>query len=324
MSVSNVARGMAIGAVEVIPGVSGGTIALVVGVYEKLIAAAGHLVSALRGVPDGLRRQGFARSRAALAQVDWKLVLAVGVGMVAAVLIAAQLLPPIIEGHPVGTRALFFGMVAATLTVPFLALGGRRRPVEWALFAVVAVLTALLTGLPPADLSDPPWWLVLPAAAAAVCALVLPGLSGSFLLLVVGLYEPTLQAVADRDLAYLGVFLLGAVIGLGAFVKVLQYLLDRHRRLVMAAMAGLLLGALRALWPWQTEDRGLLLPDAAWWAMVPLALVGAIAVAALAVYQHRRDGGSTDGSSTDGSATDSSSADGSEAPTAPIRVVRRP
>jgi putative membrane protein len=319
MSVSNVARGMAIGAVEVIPGVSGGTIALVVGVYEKLIAAAGHLVSALRGVPDGLRRQGFARSRAALAQVDWKLVLAVGVGMVVAVLVAAQLLPPIIEGHPVGTRALFFGMVAATLTVPFLALGGRMRPVEWALFAVVAVLTALLTGLPPADLSDPPWWLVLPAAAAAVCALVLPGLSGSFLLLVVGLYEPTLQAVADRDLAYLGVFLLGAVIGLGAFVKVLQYLLDRHRRLVMAAMAGLLLGALRALWPWQTEDRGLLVPDAAWWAMVPLALVGAIAVAALAVYQHRRDGGAAHDSSAD-----DSSADGSEAPTAPIRVVRRP
>ncbi|MCF7552453.1 DUF368 domain-containing protein [Pseudonocardia sp. WMMC193] len=289
MSVSNVARGMAIGAVEVVPGVSGGTIALVVGVYEKLIAAAGHLVSALRGLPEGLRGQGFARTRAALAEVDWRLVLAVGVGMVAAVLVAAQLLPPIIDGHPVGTRALFFGMVAATLTVPFLALGGRLRPVEWVLFGGITVLTAVLTGLPPADLSDPPLWIVVPAAAAAVCALVLPGLSGSFLLLALGLYEPTLRAVADRDVAYLGAFLLGALLGLGAFVKLLQHLLEHHRRLVMAAMAGFLLGALRALWPWQTEDRGLLVPDAAWGAMVPVALAGAVVVAALSVYQHRRE-----------------------------------
>ncbi|GAA3226864.1 hypothetical protein GCM10017691_16730 [Pseudonocardia petroleophila] len=215
---SHVLRGVAIGSVEVVPGVSGGTVALVVGVYERLISAASHLVSAARATTDVPRGLGWARARAEVARVEWPLVLAVLSGMVLAVLVAARLLPPLIEAHPVGTSALFFGMVAASVAVPLLDLGGLRGVREWVLLVVAAVGTALITGLPPGDLDDPSLWLVAPAAAVAVCALVLPGLSGSFLLLAVGLYEPTLRAV-DRDLAYVGTFLLGAVLGLAFFVE---------------------------------------------------------------------------------------------------------
>ncbi|GAA2540947.1 DUF368 domain-containing protein [Pseudonocardia hydrocarbonoxydans] len=284
---THVLRGVAIGSVEVVPGVSGGTVALVVGVYERLIAAASHLVSAARATSDVPRGLGWARARAEVGRVEWGLVLAVLTGMVAAVLVAARLLPPLIEAHPVGTSALFFGMVAASVAVPLLDLGGLRGVREWALVVAGAVATGLVTGLPPGDLDDPPLWLVAPAAALAVCALVLPGLSGSFLLLAMGLYEPTLRAVDDRDLAYVGTFMLGAVLGLAFFVKGLEWLLEHHRRTVLALMTGILIGALRALWPWQTDDRALLAPDSGWPLMVGVAVLGAAAVAALVVVQLR-------------------------------------
>jgi putative membrane protein len=94
----------------------------------------------------------------------------------------------------------------------------------------------------------------------AVCALVLPGVSGSFLLVILGLYEPTLAAVNNRDVAYLGVFVLGAIVGLALFVRVVQYLLTTFRALTLSIMTGLMAGSLRALWPWQGEERDLIAP----------------------------------------------------------------
>ena len=122
----------------------------------------------------------------------------------------------------------------------------------------------------------------------AVCALVLPGVSGSFLLLAMGLYAPTLAAVNDRDLVYLGVFALGAVLGLGSFVPLLQWLLERRRRVTLAVMTGLMLGSLRALWPWQTEDGGVLAPVAEQLPLViALVIAGAALVVALLVAESR-------------------------------------
>jgi putative membrane protein len=284
----NVARGMAIGTVEIIPGVSGGTVALVVGVYERLINSAGHVISALRLlVTDVTRGSGTARARAEARRVEWPLVAAVLAGMVLALLTAARVLPPLIEGHPVGVRALFLGMVAASVAVPILALGGLRGLGEWALVAGAAVLAWFLTGLPPAETGRPPYWLVAIAAAFAICALVLPGLSGSFLLLVLGLYEPTLEALDQRNYAYIGAFMIGAVVGLGLFVKLLQWLLAYHRRLLLPVLAGLMIGAMRALWPWQDADRALLAPDAEAPAMIPLVLLGAALVIGLILLERR-------------------------------------
>ncbi|HXV93105.1 MAG TPA: DUF368 domain-containing protein, partial [Pseudonocardia sp.] len=248
----NVLRGAAIGTVEVIPGVSGGTVALVVGIYERLIAAGGHLARAVaRLVSDLPRRRGAARARAEIVQIEWPLIAAVLAGMMLALLTAAQVLPPLIEEHPIGARALFLGMVAASVAVPILAVGGLKGAGEWALVAGAAVLAWLVTGLPTADGGAPAPAVVALAAAVAVCALVLPGLSGSFLLLLFGLYEPTLQAVSDRDLTYVAVFATGAILGLGLFVTLLQWMLDRHRRIVLPVLAGLMIGSMRVLWPWQ-------------------------------------------------------------------------
>lgn len=245
-------RGALIGTVEIIPGVSGGTVALIVGVYETLIDSAGHLARGVaRVVADGVRGRGLARARAEFAAVRWSVVLPVGFGMIAAVLAASAILAPLIEAEPVASRALFAGLILASLVVPIRMVGGRWRLREYGIAAVGAVAGFLLTSLPQVDPLEPPLPVVALAAAFAVCALVVPGVSGSFILLAVGMYAPTLTAVNERDLVYLGVFILGAMIGLGLFVSVLQWLLAHRRRVMLAMMTGLMIGSLRALWPWQ-------------------------------------------------------------------------
>lgn len=290
MSGIHLARGAAIGVVETIPGVSGGTMALVVGIYERLIAQGAHLVGAARALLPGAAG-GDVAPREELRRLDWGLLLPVALGMVLAVLAASQVLPGLIEDHPVGARAVFLGMVAASVAVPLRITGRLRGPREWALVVVAFVATFAVSALPPA-VGDgrPPMPLVGLAAAVAVCALVLPGFSGSFLLLVFGLYEPTLRAVRDLDLAYIAVFGLGAVLGLASFVSVLTWLLEHHRRTLMVIMTGVLLGALRALWPWQDDARGVLAPDPGWWWMLLPAAAGAAVVLAIMAVERRVDG----------------------------------
>lgn len=251
----DVVRGALIGVVEIIPGVSGGTIALIVGVYDTLIDGAGHVArGTARLISDGLRGAGIDRARSHYRSVRWSVVIPIGIGMIAAIVVAAAVLAPLIDEHPVGTRAVFAGLIAASLVVPARMVGGRWRWHEVVIGLAAAAVTFALTGLPAASEADPPLVVVAVAAAFAVCALVLPGVSGSYLLLTVGMYEPTLEAVNDRDIAYLATFVVGAAIGLGLFVSVLQWLLSRHRRITLVIMTGLMLGSLRALWPRQSDE----------------------------------------------------------------------
>ncbi|WJS90992.1 DUF368 domain-containing protein [Microbacterium testaceum] len=249
----NLVRGTLIGVVEVIPGVSGGTVALIVGVYATLIDAASHVVRGIVASTDVVRGRGFARSAAHFRAVRWSVVAPVLVGMVIAVIVGAQVLAPLVKAYPSETRAVFGGMIAASLLIPVRMLG---RGWTWrlGLIALVAAFAAfVLTGLPTATMAEPPLVIVALAASVAVCALVLPGLSGAFLLLVFGLYETTLVALNERDLPYIAAFALGAVVGLSLFVNLLRVMLRQFHSLMLAMMTGLMLGSLRALWPWQDE-----------------------------------------------------------------------
>lgn len=285
-------RGGFIGLVEIVPGVSGGTVALIIGLYETLIDSAGHLARGLvRGIADPLRGRGTERARQDLGAVQWGVVLPVVAGMAVAVVIAARLLAPVIEEHPEAARAFFAGLILISIAVPARMVGGRWRGREVALAVVAAVAAFIVTGVPPATIEDPPLWIVGLAAAVAICALVMPGLSGSFILLVLGLYAPTLDALNERDLAYIAVFGLGAVVGLGGFVQVLRWLLREHRRITLALMTGLMAGSLRALWPWQDDDAALLAPSGSLATPVALFVLGAALVLTLLIAEtlvHRR------------------------------------
>jgi putative membrane protein len=254
-------RGALIGVVEVAPGISGGTVALLVGVYDDLIGSAGHLVrGTVGGAADLVRGRGTSRAGRHLKAVSWAVIVPVGIGMVLAVVVASAIVAPLFEDHPVETRALFAGLIVASIAVPARMVGGRWRPREWALAAAAVVVSFVLTGIPSAAPLEPAPVVIALSAAVAVCALVVPGLSGSFVLLTVGMYAPTLAAVNERDLAYLGIFIVGAVLGLASFVSLLQWLLTHRRRVTLSIMTGLMVGSLRALWPWQTETGRALAP----------------------------------------------------------------
>ncbi|HUG83035.1 MAG TPA: DUF368 domain-containing protein [Euzebya sp.] len=285
------AQGMAMGTADVIPGVSGGTVALIVGIYAMLIAAIRSVASALAALVRGRPAAAGGHWR----MVPWAFVLPLGVGIVAALGVGSVVLPPLLETYPSQTSAVFFGMIVASLAVPWRDAGepgtdgvGMSRV---ALAVAFAVLAFLVTGLPEAAVADDPAiWRIFASAAVAICAMILPGVSGAFLLLVLGVYEPTLEALRNLDLAYVGTFVLGAVVGLGVFSKLLGHLLEHRLGITMAALTGLMLGALRRLWPWGGAEGDLHAPPDVLETVVvaALVLIGFAVVRTLIVVGDRR------------------------------------
>ena len=278
----NLLRGGLIGIAEVIPGVSGGTVALVVGIYERVIQNASLIVSGLLSLlklQAGTALKNFKKA-------DWRFLLVLVLGMFSAVIGGAALLEPLLENEPELMRALFAGLIVASLAVPY-GLAGRWKAQHYGLAAIAALGAFFLTNLPRAAEFDPRWWQIIGAAALAVCALALPGISGSFMLLAMGLYAPTLAAVNDRDFGYLGLFILGAIFGLGLFSKVLEYLLAQHKTLTMVVMTGLMVGSLRALWPWQSETGTITAPNTSLLTAAMVFVVGLVIVFGLIAAEAR-------------------------------------
>ena len=279
--IANLLRGFLIGIAEVIPGVSGGTIALIVGIYERIIGSAANAVEAFALLLRGKLQE----AKVAARQIDWLLVLPVLVGMFAAIFAAAAAIEPLLESQPENLRGLFAGLILVSLLVPYRMVGASWRVTDYLLGLIAAAISFLLVSLPRQEVTDPALALVFLAAAVAVCALVLPGVSGSFLLLAIGFYAPTIAAVNDLDFGYLSVFVIGAIVGLAMFSTALRWLLLNQRRITLVVMTGLMVGSLRALWPWQDTLGQAVSPES----VTPLVFfaVGALFVALLLWVQSR-------------------------------------
>lgn len=282
-------RGGAVGTTEALPGISGGTVALIVRLYDDLIHGAGHVFGGIRlTVADGIRGRGTARAQTRFAKVNWPVMVPALIGMAVFLGIAIVLIEPIVTSHTQIVYAIFFGLVLGSLPVPYQESKSRWRMRDYGLAVVAAAAAFSVMGLPQAQL-EPHLWVVFLGAAVAICALVIPGLSGSFILLTVGLYEPTLSAVKSLDFAYIGSFMAGAAVGLASFVKMLQHLLTNHRHVTLVVLTGLMAGSLRALWPWgpaATENGG---ADSALWVIVAM-IAGFVAVTALLLWERRQVG----------------------------------
>jgi putative membrane protein len=278
-------HGLLMGTADIIPGVSGGTMALIVGIYERLIDS----IKAGLTVPVSLVRGRMDLVRQHWNEVHWRLVLPLGAGIVTALVIAARFIPHFLETYPVESRALFFGLIAASILIPWQRMTVRGWHAA-AVIVVSAVIAFVLVGLPGREVADPSMIQVFVAASIAICAMILPGVSGAFLLLAMGMYVATLEALHNREMLYVGVFILGALFGLGVFSRVLSWLLHRYHDLTMAALIGLMAGSLRALWPWQLEDRTLLAPqaDPSLALAIGLAVLGFAIVFALSRLSARR------------------------------------
>lgn len=252
----HVLQGIAIGAANVIPGVSGGTMALLFGIYERLIAVLGTLFKA--GL-DVLRLdiQGF---RTRLVDMPWVFFLSLAAGILLAPIAGAALIPDLLDAYPEISRSLFFGLILGSVPIPWLRIT-KRTASQLVVMVLAAAVAFYLVGLPPREIAEPSLLAFFLAAAVAICAMILPGVSGAFLLLILGMYKPVFQAIESMDVVIIGTFALGAGLGLGSFALGLKWLLDRYHDTTMAALVGLMAGSLRSLWPWLSEDRGMLMPD---------------------------------------------------------------
>ena len=240
------------GIADMVPGVSGGTIALVLGFYERLIASIKAGSSALAMFARFKVRAGFKW----LLEVEWRFLLPLLAGIGFAVVMLSNLLKIQLEEHPIEIASLFLGLILSSIIVAWRLIENRdwtRLMVMVTVGAVLFVLIGLRDGISDAGVhqaDDPTAWMFLLSGSAAICAMILPGISGSLMLVMLGMYRPVLDAVTDRELDSLLVFLTGAVIGLALFSQLLYHLLDRHRDTVIAGLIGLMIGSTRVLWPW--------------------------------------------------------------------------
>ena len=243
--VIGVGRGIAMGAADVVPGVSGGTIAVVLGIYERLLAAVRGIATAV-----GLLLRGDWRAcRQRLSTVDWWLLVPLLAGILGTVVLAASIIETLLEEHPETMAGLFCGLVAAS-AVSACRLFEWRGAIQLGVMAVSAAATFALLGLQSGPVTDPSLPALAGAGAVAVCAMILPGISGAFLLLMLGMYGAVINIVTDVRYADAAVFVAGAAVGLALFATLLGRLLEQARNPVLAVLVGLMAGSLRVLWPW--------------------------------------------------------------------------
>ena len=237
-------RGMSMGAADLVPGVSGGTVALITGVYERLVVALASI--SWRLVP--LLAAG--HWRRAWVTIDGTFLLSIGAGALTSILLLASIINRALNTHPEVLWAFFFGLVAASALLLWQRELGHMLWKERCLVVIGAVFVAVMSLSPAGVVNTGPLAFFL-AGAVAICAMILPGVSGSFVLLVLGMYQPVIAALLGPKPLEFTLFILGCGLGLLLFSRLLQRLLDRARRTLMATLNGFLLGSLVMLWPWQ-------------------------------------------------------------------------
>ena len=235
-------KGLAMGAADVVPGVSGGTIAFISGIYEELLRSIGNVAPALV-----LLLKGRIADAWKLANANFLLVLLAGIGT--SILTLAKVITYLLETHPVPVWSFFFGLVLVSVYI--VAREIKRWNIGlFALFALGAAAGYWITSASPVQWSDSLLVLFF-AGAIAICAMILPGISGSFVLVLMGLYPTVLGALKDFNLPVILVFASGCAVGLVSFARVVSWLLQRWHSVTLAFLAGLMLGSLNKIWPWK-------------------------------------------------------------------------
>lgn len=235
--------GFCMGSADLVPGVSGGTVAFVTGIYDRLIDGirvfdADLVKLVLTGrIGDAVRRVPFA------------FFVPLGLGLLTAVFTLSHALGGLFRTHPVQLWSFFFGLVLGSVVL-LARETWRWRTAEAAAFAVAAVVTYVIVGLPGVQMA-PTTANFFIAGAIAICAMILPGISGSYLLVIMGMYQAVLEAVTTRDLVSIAVFVAGILFGVLSFVRVVSWLLRTRRHVTLVALTGVMFGALRTVWPWK-------------------------------------------------------------------------
>ena len=237
------AKGVCMGASDVVPGVSGGTMAFILGIYEELI-------DAIRSFDlKGFQFLVTLKIRPLLDRISWRFLLAVGIGIFTAIFTLARLLSWLLNNSPVFIWSFFMGLILASVVSVSRRVEKWRVP-TWLCLVGGTLGAYFLVGLVPVSTPNAPWFLFL-CGAVAICAMILPGISGAYILVLLGKYQYVLDAVNHRDVIVLALVSAGACVGIVAFSRILGWLLRNYHDLMVAILTGLMLGSLRKVWPWK-------------------------------------------------------------------------
>ncbi len=236
-------KGAGMGAADVVPGVSGGTIAFVTGIYERLLNAIKSVNLAALQV---LTKQGI---KACWQHIDGTFLTVLFSGLLISIASLAKIITYLLAYHPLLVWSFFFGLIIASV------IHIAKQIDNWSAVNIISliagtVIAFVITSISPSSVDPQPWFFLV-SGAIAICAMILPGISGSFILLLMGMYGHVLAAVNDRDFVLLGLFMVGCVIGLMSFSRFLSWLLARFHEATFALLAGFLIGSLNVLWPWK-------------------------------------------------------------------------
>ncbi len=243
--------GFAMGAADVIPGVSGGTIAFLLGIYEELVNSIRSLSE-----PKNIKLLFTCKFGQFLEAIPWKFLIALLTGILLAIFSLAKLFKILLENYPELVWSFFFGLILASIIIVTRKLKdwGRKTVVS---MVVGACLAYWVIGLVPVLTPNQPWFLFL-CGFIAICAMILPGISGSFLLVILGKYTYIITAVTNFDLVTLFIFSFGCLAGIVSFARVLSWLFLNYHNQTIAILIGLMVGSLRKIWPWKVTVKEIL------------------------------------------------------------------
>lgn len=231
------------GAADIVPGVSGGSIALITGIYEELLDS----INSFNG--DSLKLLLKFEFKAFFKAINGAFLISLFLGILTSIFSLSKLITYLMAEHPIPLWSFFCGLI---LVSAFLILKDIKK---WSIGVIIALIIGtvaayFITELPPTSSPDALWFTFL-AGAIAICAMILPGISGSFILLILGKYEPILHAVSERDFVTLAVFALGCIVGLLSFSRVISWLLKHYYSITIGLLSGFMLGSINKLWPWK-------------------------------------------------------------------------
>ncbi|MBM6551339.1 DUF368 domain-containing protein [Marinomonas ostreistagni] len=250
--------GVLMGAADIVPGVSGGTIAFIVGIYDRLIAA-------LSGVnKDSIMMLFKGQFKALWQHFDGTFLVILLAGIATSIFSIASLMTELMHTYPVWLWSFFFGLILASAVVLILAIP-KFHARHLGMLVIGVLIGASLSMLVPTQVGIN-WLMVFCAGMIAICAMILPGISGSFILLMLGMYGYVIGAIKDLNLAVIVIFAMGALLGLLSFSKLLHWLLQHAKQVTLALLTGIMLGALTKVWPWKEalsviEVRGKTIPS---------------------------------------------------------------
>ena len=252
-------KGIAMGAADVVPGVSGGTIAFISGIYEELLES---ISSVNFNTIKLLKTEGI---KSVWKQINGNFLAALLSGIAISIVSLAKLISWLLENEPILLWSFFFGLVLASI----LFIG--KQITKWKASTIIiflggAVLAYYITTLTPLISENTSPVYLFFAGSLAICAMILPGISGAFILVLLGAYKPVLDAIHNKDFKIIALFAAGAIIGLLSFSRVLKWLFHHYKNLTLAVLAGFVLGSLNKIWPWKetltwrTNSKGIEVP----------------------------------------------------------------